>query len=97
MVNVAIFDYGAGNIFSLKTSLEKNGANVDIITSFDQSKKYAHIDKSLYVVFRNQKGFLSVLEKRIGHMCSKACVRCAFRRNREIRNHNTCSRVCNSQ
>ena len=40
MVNVAIFDYGAGNIFSLKTSLEKNGANVDIITSFDQSKKY---------------------------------------------------------
>ena len=40
MVSVAIFDYGAGNIFSLKTSLEKNGANVDIITSFDQSKKY---------------------------------------------------------
>ena len=40
MVNVAIFDYGAGNIFSLKTSLEKNGANVDVITSFDQSKKY---------------------------------------------------------
>jgi len=40
MVDVAIFDYGAGNIFSLKTSLEKNGATVDIITSFDQSKKY---------------------------------------------------------
>ena len=37
MVDVAIFDYGAGNIFSLKTSLEKNGADVDIITSFDQS------------------------------------------------------------
>ena len=41
MVDVAIFDYGAGNIFSLKTSLEKNGANVDIITSFDQTKNYA--------------------------------------------------------
>ena len=40
MVDVAIFDYGAGNIFSLKTSLEKNCANVDIITSFDQSKEY---------------------------------------------------------
>jgi len=40
MVDVAIFDYGAGNIFSLKTSLEKNGANVDVITSFDQSKEY---------------------------------------------------------
>ena len=40
MADVAIFDYGAGNIFSLMTSLKKNGANVDIITSFDQSKKY---------------------------------------------------------
>jgi glutamine amidotransferase len=41
MVNVAIFDYGAGNIFSLKTSLEKNGASVDVITSFDQVKNYS--------------------------------------------------------
>ena len=38
MVSVAIFDYGAGNIFSLKTSLEKNGAMVDVISSFDQTK-----------------------------------------------------------
>ena len=43
MVNVAIFDYGAGNIFSLKTSLEKNGASVDVITSFDQAKNFAGI------------------------------------------------------
>jgi glutamine amidotransferase len=43
MVNVAIFDYGAGNIFSLKTSLEKKGANVDVITSFDQAKDFAGI------------------------------------------------------
>ena len=43
MVNVAIFDYGAGNIFSLKTSLEKNGATVDVITSFDQAKDFAGI------------------------------------------------------
>ena len=41
MTNVAIFDYGAGNIFSLKTSLEKNGASVDVITSFDQVKNYS--------------------------------------------------------
>ena len=41
MVSVAIFDYGAGNIFSLKTSLEKNGASVDVITSFDQTKNYS--------------------------------------------------------
>ncbi len=36
MVKVAIFDYGAGNIFSLKNSLEKNNAQVDVITSFDK-------------------------------------------------------------
>ncbi len=36
MVSVAIFDYGAGNIFSLKNSLEKQGATVDIITTFDE-------------------------------------------------------------
>ena len=43
MVDVAIFDYGAGNIFSLKTSLEKNGATVYVITSFDQAKDFAGI------------------------------------------------------
>ena len=41
MVKVAIFDYGAGNIFSLKTSLEKVGATVDIITNFDKSNEYS--------------------------------------------------------
>jgi glutamine amidotransferase len=43
MVKVAIFDYGAGNIFSLKTSLEKNNATVDIITSFDNVNNYSGI------------------------------------------------------
>ena len=43
MVSVAIFDYAAGNIFSLKTSLEKNGATVDVISSFDQTKDYAGV------------------------------------------------------
>lgn len=41
MVSVAIFDYGAGNIFSLKNSLEKVGATVNIITSFDESNTYS--------------------------------------------------------
>ena len=41
MVKVAIFDYGAGNIFSLKNSLEKNNAKVDVITSFDNSHNYS--------------------------------------------------------
>ena len=43
MVKVAIFDYGAGNIFSLKNSLEKSNATVDVITSFDKSNDYSGI------------------------------------------------------
>ena len=41
MVKVAIFDYGAGNIFSLKSSLEKNEAQVDIITNIEKIKNYS--------------------------------------------------------
>lgn len=41
MVKVAIFDYGAGNIFSLKNSLEKAGATVDVITDFDRPNNYS--------------------------------------------------------
>ena len=41
MVSVAIFDYGAGNIFSLKNSLEKVGSKVDIITNFDNPNTYS--------------------------------------------------------
>jgi len=41
MVSVAIFDYGAGNIFSLKNSLEKVGATVNVITTFDDPNTYS--------------------------------------------------------
>jgi len=41
MVKVAIFDYGAGNIFSLKNSLEKTGATVNVITDFDKPNEYS--------------------------------------------------------
>ncbi|KAF6247910.1 imidazole glycerol phosphate synthase subunit HisH [Nitrosopumilus sp. b3] len=41
MTSVAIFDYGAGNIFSLKNSLEKAGATVDVITNFDEPNNYS--------------------------------------------------------
>ncbi|TFH01217.1 MAG: imidazole glycerol phosphate synthase subunit HisH [Nitrosopumilus sp.] len=41
MASVAIFDYGAGNIFSLKNSLEKVGATVDVITNFDDTNTYS--------------------------------------------------------
>ena len=40
-MTVAIFDYGAGNIFSLKVALEKQGATVDVIKSFDQADNYS--------------------------------------------------------
>jgi glutamine amidotransferase len=41
VVKVAIFDYGAGNIFSLKSSLEKNDAEVDVITNLDKINGYS--------------------------------------------------------
>ncbi len=41
MVNLAIFDYGAGNIFSLKNSFEKTGATIDVITNFDKPNIYS--------------------------------------------------------
>jgi glutamine amidotransferase len=40
-MKVAIFDYGAGNIFSLKVALEKQGAAVDIIKTFDNANNYS--------------------------------------------------------
>ncbi len=40
-MRVAIFDYGAGNIFSLKVALEKQGATVDVITNFDATNDYS--------------------------------------------------------
>jgi glutamine amidotransferase len=57
MVSVAIFDYGAGNIFSLKTSLEKVGATVDVITNFDQKNTYS----GLLLQFQDYVGNMPVL------------------------------------
>ncbi|MGC1580555.1 MAG: hypothetical protein WA766_03680, partial [Candidatus Acidiferrales bacterium] len=39
--NIAIFDYGAGNLFSLKAALERNGARrVSIIRDIVRIKKF---------------------------------------------------------
>lgn len=38
MVKICIFDYGAGNIYSLQSSLQRNGAEVSIISDFDQTE-----------------------------------------------------------
>ena len=38
MVRVAILDYGAGNIFSLKSALERCGAEVDVVTDMTSAE-----------------------------------------------------------
>ena len=40
MTRVAIFDYGAGNIFSLKNALEKQNATVEVKTEAESLKGY---------------------------------------------------------
>jgi imidazole glycerol-phosphate synthase subunit HisH len=41
MTKIAIFDYGAGNLFSLKSALERNGANsVNIIYNLKELPKF---------------------------------------------------------
>ena len=40
MTKIAIFDYGAGNIFSLKNALEKQNAIVEVQTQVDKLKGY---------------------------------------------------------
>lgn len=40
MKKIAIFDYGAGNLFSLKAALERNGAQVTIIRDMENLDEY---------------------------------------------------------
>src|SRR3712207_9158119 len=41
MTKIVIFDYGAGNLFSLKSALERNGAeSVDIIYNLKELSKF---------------------------------------------------------
>ncbi len=39
-MKIAIFDYGAGNLFSLKAALERNGAEVTIIRDMENLDEY---------------------------------------------------------
>ena len=40
MVRVAVFDYGSGNLFSLKAALERLGASVEIITKLENLDRF---------------------------------------------------------
>ncbi len=40
MVKISIFDYGAGNIFSLESSLQRNGAKVSVINDINNMEDF---------------------------------------------------------
>ena len=73
MVRVAIFDYGAGNIFSLKSSLEKNDAQVDVITDLNHSNNYSglllpgvgNFDPAIHSLNSSKKAFADVVKNQI--------------------------------
>ncbi|HXV38415.1 MAG TPA: imidazole glycerol phosphate synthase subunit HisH [Nitrosopumilaceae archaeon] len=73
MVKVAIFDYGAGNIFSLKSSLEKNDAQVDVITDLNHSNNYSglllpgvgNFDPAIHSLNSSKKAFADVVKNQI--------------------------------
>ena len=73
MVKVAIFDYGAGNIFSLKSSLEKNGAEVDVITDLNHGNTYSglllpgvgNFDPAITSITSSKKAFVDIVKNQI--------------------------------
>jgi len=73
MVKVAIFDYGAGNIFSLKTSLEKNDATVAVINSLNNTNEYSglllpgvgNFDPAIHSLSPSKKSFRDLVKNQI--------------------------------
>lgn len=73
MVKVAIFDYGAGNIFSLKSSLEKNGAEVDVITSLNHTNNYSalllpgvgNFDPAINSLTSSKRAFVDIVKNQM--------------------------------
>lgn len=77
MVRISIFDYGAGNIFSLKSSLQRNGADeVPIINYLDFGSTSDEIDgmvlpgvgnfdPAIISINKCRPGFSKIIEKNI--------------------------------
>ena len=73
MVKVAIFDYGAGNIFSLKSSLQKNGAEVEVITSLNHANNYSalllpgvgNFDPAISSLGSSKKSFTEIVKNQV--------------------------------
>ena len=73
MVKVAIFDYGAGNIFSLKSSLQKNEAEVEVITSLNHANSYSglllpgvgNFDPAISSLSSSKKSFTEIVKSQV--------------------------------
>jgi len=73
MVKISIFDYGAGNIFSLQSSLQRNGAQVSIINDFEESSEVdgivlpgvGNFDPAIISINKCKTGFSRFIEKNI--------------------------------
>ena len=69
MTKIAIFDYGAGNIFSLKNALEKQNATVEVHTRVENLKGYdgiflpgvGNFDPAIQSINRNSTDFIKVV------------------------------------
>ncbi len=69
MTKIAIFDYGAGNIFSLKNALEKLNATVEVQTQVDKLKGYdgiflpgvGNFDPAIQSINRDSANFLEIV------------------------------------
>ena len=74
MVKISIFDYGAGNLFSLESSLERNGAMVSIIKDFNSVTEdfdglilpgVGNFDPALISINKCKRKFLNYIDKSI--------------------------------
>ncbi|HEX5518869.1 MAG TPA: imidazole glycerol phosphate synthase subunit HisH [Candidatus Nitrosocosmicus sp.] len=74
MVRISIFDYGAGNIFSLESSLKRNGAKVSVIKDLNKITEdfdglvlpgVGNFDPALISINKCKRRFLNYIEKNI--------------------------------
>jgi glutamine amidotransferase len=74
MVKISIFDYGAGNIYSLESSLKRNGAQVSIISHLNNSAEefdglvlpgVGNFDPAITSINRYKNRFLGYVKQNI--------------------------------
>src|SRR5919199_6204807 len=74
MVRILIFDYGAGNLFSLESSLKRNGAIVSIIKDFNNVTEdfdglvlpgVGNFDPAIVSINKCKRKFLNYIDKNI--------------------------------